>query len=103
MMFHLKIAQELERRSGNRLLEVAEALAHHYSQAGRPDKAFVYMAMAGAKSLGIYSFDEAGGWFDAAFSLLGAHADSTPDAEVAAALADYEVYLDISCQTTNMA
>lgn len=28
------------------------------------------MAMAGAKSLRIYSFEEAGRWFDAAFSLL---------------------------------
>ena len=28
------------------------------------------MAMAGAKSLRIYAFEEAGRWFDAAFSLL---------------------------------
>ena len=27
---HLKIAEEIERRSGNRLVEVAEVLAHHY-------------------------------------------------------------------------
>ena len=31
---HLKIAEEIERRSGNRLNEVAEVLAHHYSQTG---------------------------------------------------------------------
>jgi len=60
----------VERCSGNRLLEVAEALAHHYSQAARLDKAFVYMAIAGAKNLRIYSFEEARRWFDAAFSLL---------------------------------
>jgi hypothetical protein len=70
MMLHLRIAKEVERRSGKRLLEVAEALAHHYSQAARPGKAFVYMVMAGAKSPRIYAFEEAGRWFDAAFSLL---------------------------------
>jgi class 3 adenylate cyclase len=98
MMLHLKIANEVERRSGNRLLEVVELLAHHYSRAARPDKAFVYMAMAGAKSLRIYSFEEAGRWFDAAFSLLEAHADCATDAQVAAALADYVLYLNASFQ-----
>ena len=29
---HLKIAEEIERRSGNRLIEVAEVLAHHYRE-----------------------------------------------------------------------
>jgi hypothetical protein len=60
--------------------------------------AFVYMAMAGAKSLRIYSFEEAGRWFDAAFSLLEAHADCAADAQVAAALADYVLYLNASFQ-----
>ena len=32
---HLKIAEEIERRSGNRLIEVAEVLAHHYRQTNR--------------------------------------------------------------------
>ncbi len=93
---HLKVAEELERRSGNRLLEVAEMLAHHYSEAARQDKAFLYLAMAGAKSLRIYSFEEAGRWFDAAFSLLEAHPDCATDGQVAAALADYVLYLNAS-------
>ena len=46
---HLKIAEEIERRSGNRLTEVAEVLAHHYSQTDRTDKAFAYLSMAGSK------------------------------------------------------
>jgi predicted ATPase len=37
---HLKIAEEIERRSGNRLPEVVESLAHHYGQTDRADKAF---------------------------------------------------------------
>src|SRR6202042_3377414 len=45
---HLKIAEEIERRSGNRLAEVVETLAHHYRQTDRADKAFAYLAMAGA-------------------------------------------------------
>jgi hypothetical protein len=68
MMLHLRITKEVERRSGNRLLEVVQALAHHYSQAAGPDKAFVYVAMAWANSLRIHSFEEAaeaGRWFDA--------------------------------------
>jgi hypothetical protein len=32
MKLHLRIAEEVERRSGNRLLEAAETLAHHYRQ-----------------------------------------------------------------------
>ena len=50
---HLKIADEIERRSGNRLIEVAERLAHHYSQTNRSDRAFVYLCMAGRKSLSV--------------------------------------------------
>ena len=56
---HLKIAEEIERRSGNRLTEVAEVLAHHYSQTDRTGKAFAYLSMAGSKSLSVYSLDEA--------------------------------------------
>ena len=36
---HSRIAEEIERRSGNRLIEVAEALAYHYSQTDHADKA----------------------------------------------------------------
>ena len=96
MKLHLRIAEEVERRSGNRLLEAAETLAHHYRQAERPSKAFVYSAMAGAKSLHIYSFEEAGHWFDAAFSLIGTHPDCATDSQVTAALADYVQYLNFS-------
>jgi predicted ATPase len=66
---HLSIADEIERRSGNRLAEVVETLAHHYSQTDRADKAFSYLAMAGEKSLGVYSLDEATTHFTVALSL----------------------------------
>ena len=72
---HLRIAEEIERRSGNRLAEVVETLAHHYGQTDRAEKAFAYLAMAGAKSLLAYSFDEAGNHFASAIALLDEHPD----------------------------
>ena len=46
---HLKIAEEIERRSGNRLTEVVETLAYHYAQTDRNAKAFAFLAMAARK------------------------------------------------------
>jgi len=68
-MLHLRIAKAVERRSGNRLRSGSGARAS-LQPGGAPTKPFVYMAMAGAKSLRIDSFEEAGRCFDAAFSLL---------------------------------
>ena len=58
-VLHSRIAEEIERRSGNRLIEVAEALAYHYSQTDHADKAFAYLSMAGSRSLSVYSLEEA--------------------------------------------
>lgn len=71
---HLKAAEELERRGGNRLTEIAEALAHHYAETSRKDKAFTYLAMAGDKSLDVYSIPEAEQYYRRAL----AHAESHP-------------------------
>ena len=88
-VLHLKIAEEIERRSGNRLAEVAEILAHHYGQTDRTDKGFAYLAMAGAKSLGVYSLDEADNYFAAAIALLDKNPDCASDEQVAELLVDY--------------
>ena len=93
---HLKIAEEIERRSGNRLAEVVETLAHHYGQTDRADKAFAYLAMAGAKSLLAYSFDEAGSHLAIATALLDEHPDCASDQQVAELLVDYTFYLNLS-------
>ena len=94
---HLKIAEEIERRSGNRLAEVVETLAHHYGQTDRADKAFTYLAMAGAKSLGVYSLDEAGRLF------RRRHRASRQESrlrraieQVAELLVDYTLYSNLS-------
>ena len=68
--FHLKAAEEIERLSGNRLAEVAEVLAHHYGQTDRTERAFTYLLMAGKKSLGVYSLDEAERYLDRALELF---------------------------------
>jgi tetratricopeptide (TPR) repeat protein len=95
---HLKIAEEVERRRGNRLAEVVETLAHHYSQTDRADKAFAYLAMAGAKSLAAYSFDEAGNHFAAAIALLDEHPDCAGDQQIAEFLVDYTMYSNHSLE-----
>ena len=86
---HLKIAEEIERRSGNPLTEVAEALAHHYSQTERSDKGFTYLSMAGSKSLSMYSLEEASNYFTAALALLDRNPDCASDNQVAEFLEPY--------------
>jgi class 3 adenylate cyclase len=92
---HLKIADEIERRSGNRLAEVADILAQHYYQTDRADKAFAYLAMAGAKCLSIYSLEEAQTCFTAAAALLDKNSDCATDTEVADFLVDYSLLLNL--------
>ena len=93
---HLKIAEEVERRSGNRLTEVAEVLAQHYSQTDRAEKAFAYLSMAGAKSLSVYSLDEATTHFTAALALLDKNQDCAADNQVADFLVSYTLLLNIT-------
>ncbi len=56
---HERAATALERRYSGRLGEITDTLAHHYGQTPRTEKAVVYMAQAGEKSLRVYSLDEA--------------------------------------------
>jgi hypothetical protein len=67
---HLKLAEELERRGGNRLTEIAEVLAHHYVETARKDKAFAYLAMAGDKSLDTYAISEAEQYYRKALAIF---------------------------------
>jgi hypothetical protein len=99
---HLKIAEEIERRSGNRLAEMAEVLAHHYSQTDRADKAFTYLAMAAEKSLGVYSLEEAGNHFTAAIALLAEHPASASDQRVAELLVGYASYANLAMRFSSV-
>ncbi len=95
---HLKIAQEIERRSDNRLNEVAEILAHHYGLTDHADKAFTYLFMAGAKSLSVYSLDEATNHFNAACQLIDKNPDCASDDQTADFIASYTLLLNMSTQ-----
>jgi predicted ATPase len=57
-VLHGKIAEEIARRSGNRLIEVAEVLAHHYSQTNQADKAFAYTTWLKPALVGEVKFTE---------------------------------------------
>ena len=98
---HLKIGEEIERRRGNRLGEVAEVLAHHYSQTDRADKAFVYLSMAGSKSLSVYSLDEAATHLSAALALLDNNVDCASDDQVADFLVSYAMLSNLNAQIEN--
>jgi hypothetical protein len=71
------------------LIEVAEALAHHYSLTDNADKAFTYLAMAGSRSLSVYSLEEADVHFSAAIALVEAHQGCATDQQVANVLVEY--------------
>jgi len=85
---HLKIAEEIERRSTDRLVEVAEVLAYHYSRTKQSDKAIEYLLMARAKSLRIYSLDEAEQFTKSALALVRGQDSQRMDVQVARIMAD---------------
>jgi tetratricopeptide (TPR) repeat protein len=89
LMLHLKIADEIERRSANRLPEVAETLAYHYASTARTDKAFLYLAMAAKKCLDIHSLDEADGYARQALDLLESNPICANDLAVADVMANH--------------
>lgn len=88
-VLHSRIAAEIERRSGNRLIEVAETLAHHYSQTDHAAKAFTYLSMAGSRSLSVYSLEEAEAHFSAAIALVETNPGCADDQQIANILVGY--------------
>lgn len=99
---HLTVAKALEQRSAGRLAEVAETLAHHYSQTGRKDLAFTYLAMAGLKSLGVFAHELAAQYFAAALALYEASPGCASEEEFASLLASYALCLNISLSVKPM-
>jgi oligopeptide/dipeptide ABC transporter ATP-binding protein len=93
---HAKIGKEIERRGGNRLPEVAEILAYHYSRTNMADKAFAYLLMAGSKALDVYSLDEATTHLTAALALLEQHPTCASDNEFAKFFVAYSSLLSLS-------
>jgi len=99
---HLAVAEALERRSDNRLPEVAETLAYHFTKANRSRQAFAYTAMAGSKALGIYSLDLADQFFAQAMALYDSDPTCATDEAFIAFVADYGLCLNISMRVRTM-
>ena len=99
---HSRIAEEIERRSGNRLIEVAEALAYHYSQTDHADKAFAYRSMAGSRSLSVYSLEEAEAHFSAAIALVEENQGCATDQQIANVLVHYTLLLNALGKVRNV-
>lgn len=72
-LLHERIATELEERFADRLEEVSESLAHHFSHASIPDKAATYLIAAGVRNLRLFSLVTANDAFATAYSLLDQH------------------------------
>ena len=99
---HFKIAAEIERRNANRLVEVVEILAHHYSQSGCTDKAVEFLALSGAKSLGINSLDEAEQFLRTGLVLARSADPARMDPQVAGMLVDLAKTLRLKFQANQI-
>ncbi|WP_420584991.1 ATP-binding protein [Ruegeria sp.] len=93
---HLAVADALVHRNANRLQEAAEMLAYHYSQTDRTDQAFKFSAMAGEKSLGVYSLDEANRYFVAALELYQSDPSCATNEQFAQFMASFALCSNIS-------
>jgi tetratricopeptide (TPR) repeat protein len=76
---HQRVAEAIEQSYGDRLVEWAEVLAHHWSRTPRADKAVRYLALAGEKSLRLYSVEEAHERFSRVADLLENQPDCADD------------------------
>lgn len=99
---HLAIAEALEHRNANQLPEAAELLAYHFSQTPRADLAFKYNALAGVKSLGVFSHDQANQYFAVALALYERDAGCASDEAFAEFLGNYALCLNISLDVMTM-
>jgi class 3 adenylate cyclase len=99
---HLAIAEAIETRSEGRLAEVAETLAYHGALTNRTDLAFKYCALAGAKSLGVFSLAEANRYFAAALAIYQREPGCAGAEQFGAFLADYALCSNISLQVKTL-
>ncbi len=75
IILHEQVAQALESLNVDCLSEYAEMLAYHWKKSAQPKKAIPFLAMAGEKSLGMYSLEEANQWFQQVVKQIGASPD----------------------------
>lgn len=69
-MLHQRVGDVLESIYAGELHTVYEQLAHHYEEAGRTEKALLYLPLAGDKSAKVYANAEALDYYARAMALL---------------------------------
>jgi tetratricopeptide (TPR) repeat protein len=79
---HARAARAIEEQFADRLGEVTETLAYHYTEAGLVDEAVHYLRAAGAKAMDRYALVEAKAHFERAYEVLGG-AEAGSDHETA--------------------
>lgn len=99
---HLKVARALEKRSEGRLVEVTDVLAYHYRRTDQKGSAFTYLVMAGARSLGVFSLDEADQYFASALALYVQDPTCASDIQFADLVATYGLCCNISLGLTTI-
>lgn len=93
---HLAVGQAIETRAGSHAAQEADTLAYHYARSGRDDLAFKYTALAGARSLGIFSLVEADAYFTSGLAMYERDPTCASDAAFVAFLADYALCCNLS-------
>ncbi len=99
---HLKIARAVEKRSEGRLGEVTDMLAYHYRRTDEKSSAFTYLVMAGARSIGVFSLDEADTYLSAALALYDQDPQCASDEQFADFVATYGLCCNISLRLTTI-
>lgn len=99
---HLAIANAIKQRHSDKLSEVADKLAYHYSKTTHTDQAFEFSALAGAKSLGIFSLADAHRYFDTAFNLYFSDPDCAEAEEFASFAANYALCSNLSLKVETL-
>jgi class 3 adenylate cyclase len=74
---HAGVAHIMEDSYADRPGEVADTLAHHYTRAGRREKAVRFLGLAGGNSLRVYALDEAEDRFQAVLAMVAEQPDLT--------------------------
>ena len=81
---------------------MADDLAHHYVRAGLPAKAFLYSVMAGTKSLGVYSLEEAERHFLKALEIADAHPNDATDRQLMLVVERFTYLLNLNTRSTEL-
>ena len=93
---HLAIANAIKERHSSALPEVADKLAYHFSKTNLTNQAFKFTALAGSRSMGVFSLADADRYFDTAYNLYLRDPDCADPEDFARFAKDYALCSNIS-------